>query len=46
MVFQAVFGALASIIVMAFSRYREYRADAGGASLAGRDKMIAALQKL
>ena len=46
MVFQAVFGALASIIVMAFFRYREYRADAGGASLAGRDKMIAALQKL
>ena len=46
MVFQAVFGILASIIVMAFSRYREYRADAGGASLAGRAKMIAALQKL
>ena len=46
MVFQAVFGVLASIIVMAFSRYREYRADAGGASLAGRAKMIAALQKL
>ena len=46
MVFQAVFGILASIIVMAFSRYREYRADAGGASLAGREKMIAALQKL
>ena len=46
MVFQAVFGVLASIIVMAFSRYREYRADAGGASLAGREKMIAALQKL
>ena len=46
MVFQAVFGVLASIIVMAFSRHREYRADAGGASLAGRGKMIAALQKL
>ncbi len=46
MVFQAVFGVLASIVVMAFSRYREYRADAGGASLAGRAKMIAALQKL
>jgi len=46
MVFQAVFGVLASIIVMAFSRYREYRADAGGARLAGREKMIAALQKL
>ena len=46
MVFQAVFGVLASIIVMAFSRHREYRADAGGANLAGRGKMIAALQKL
>ena len=46
MIFQAVFGVLASIIVMGFSRYREYRADAGGANLAGREKMIAALQKL
>ena len=46
MAFQAVFGVLASIIVMAFSRYREFRADAGGASLAGRQKMIAALQRL
>ncbi|MGI9252027.1 MAG: protease HtpX [Pseudohongiellaceae bacterium] len=43
---QAVFGMFASIIVMAFSRYREYRADHGGASLAGRQKMIAALQRL
>jgi heat shock protein HtpX len=32
--------------VGAFSRYREFRADAGGAGLAGRDKMIAALLKL
>ncbi|KAB7627829.1 protease HtpX [Alkalilimnicola sp. S0819] len=39
-------GILASIIVMWFSRYREYRADAGGAALAGRHKMIAALQRL
>jgi len=31
---------------MGFSRYREYRADAGGAQLAGRQKMIAALQRL
>lgn len=31
---------------MWFSRYREFRADAGGASLAGRDNMIAALQRL
>ena len=37
---------LASMIVMAFSRYREYRADAAGASLAGRGAMIGALQKL
>jgi heat shock protein HtpX len=33
-------------IVMWFSRYREYRADAGGAKLAGRNNMIAALQQL
>jgi len=37
---------LASIIVMWFSRRREFRADAGGAELAGRDKMIAALKRL
>ena len=37
---------LASTIVMWFSRRREFRADAGGASLAGRDKMIGALQAL
>jgi len=46
MVLQVVFGMLASIIVMWFSRYREYRADAGGASLAGRSKMISALRRL
>lgn len=46
MLFQIVFGILASVIVMWFSRQREYRADAGGASLAGRQKMIAALQRL
>ena len=46
MAFQAIFGVLASIIVMAFSRYREFRADAGGANLAGRQKMIAALERL
>ena len=46
MAFQAIFGVLASIIVMAFSRYREFRADAGGANLAGRKKMIGALQRL
>ncbi|HEX5363055.1 MAG TPA: protease HtpX [Gallionella sp.] len=43
---QLVLGVLASVIVMWFSRQREYRADAGGASLAGREKMIAALQRL
>lgn len=43
---QIVFGILASAIVMYFSRLREYRADEGGASLAGRNKMIAALQRL
>jgi len=37
---------LASMIVMWFSRRREFRADAGGASLAGRNKMVAALQAL
>ncbi len=46
MAFQAVFGVLASIIVMWFSRYREFRADSGGADLAGREKMIAALERL
>ncbi len=45
-VLQIVLGILASIIVMAFSRWREFRADAGGARLAGRGKMIAALEKL
>lgn len=43
---QVVLGILASAIVMWFSRQREFRADAGGASLAGRQKMIAALQRL
>jgi heat shock protein HtpX len=37
---------LASMIVMWFSRFREYRADAGGARLAGREKMIGALRAL
>ena len=43
---QLVLGILASIIVMWFSRQREFRADAGGARLAGRGKMIAALERL
>lgn len=45
-VLDMVFGLLASIIVNAFSRWREFRADAGGAKLAGRGKMVAALQRL
>lgn len=43
---EIVLGILASIIVMWFSRKREFRADTGGAQLAGRQKMIAALQRL
>lgn len=43
---QILFGILASMIVMWFSRKREFRADAGGANLAGRHKMIAALERL
>jgi heat shock protein HtpX len=46
MVAQLVLGILASVIVMWFSRRREFRADAGGAALAGREKMISALQRL
>ena len=45
-VLQLLFGFLASIIVMWFSRQREYRADAGAAKLVGAPKMIAALQRL
>lgn len=45
-VLDMVFGLLAMPIVAWFSRYREYRADGGGASLAGKEKMIAALQSL
>jgi heat shock protein HtpX len=41
-----VLGMLASIIVMWFSRQREFRADAGGARLAGRGAMLAALERL
>jgi heat shock protein HtpX len=46
MVMQMVLGIIASMIVMWFSRQREFRADAGGAALAGRQKMIAALERL
>jgi heat shock protein HtpX len=43
---QVVLGILASIIVMWFSRQREFRADAGGSKLAGRESMIGALERL
>ena len=43
---QIVLGALASIVVMWFSRQREFRADAGGANLAGRQGMVDALRRL
>ncbi len=43
---ELVLGVLASIIVMWFSRQREFRADSGSANLVGKDKMIAALRKL
>ena len=46
MIAQMVLGILASIIVMWFSRKREFRADRGGASLAGKQHMIAALERL
>jgi len=46
MVAQVALSFLASILVMWFSRYREFHADAGGAKLAGKDKMIAALRAL
>jgi heat shock protein HtpX len=43
---EIVLGLLATIIVMWFSRQREFRADAGGARLAGRQNMISALERL
>lgn len=45
-IFQTVFMLLGILVIAGFSRYREYRADFGGASLAGKGKMIAALQRL
>jgi len=45
-VMQIVLGILASMIVAWFSRRREFRADAGGARLAGRERMVAALERL
>lgn len=45
-VFDILFTLLGTILVAAYSRWREYRADFGGAKLVGRDKMIAALKRL
>lgn len=45
-VFEIFFGILASMIVMWFSRHREYRADRGSAEMLGKDKMIKALKRL
>jgi heat shock protein HtpX len=46
MVFQIVFSILGWLVVCRFSRWREFRADAGGARLAGRQNMIGALRAL
>ncbi|HEY5480503.1 MAG TPA: protease HtpX [Verrucomicrobiae bacterium] len=46
MVFQIIFSVLGSLVVCWFSRWREFRADAGGARLAGRENMINALRAL
>jgi heat shock protein HtpX len=46
MVFEMVFALFGAMVVAAFSRWREFRADAGSARLAGREPMIAALKKL
>jgi heat shock protein HtpX len=46
MVLEIVFGILASVVVAWFSRRREFRADAAGAALEGREAMISALARL
>lgn len=46
MVFEFIFGLVGAVIVASFSRWREFRADRGGASLAGRDAMQSALRRL
>jgi heat shock protein HtpX len=45
-VLQIVLGILASLVTAWFSRHREFRADAGGAHLAGRERMLGALRRL
>ncbi len=44
--FETIFMALGFLVIAAFSRYREFKADAGGAHLAGKDAMISALKSL
>ena len=46
MVLEIIFGVLASLVLMAFSRHREYRADEGSSRLVGKEKMILALRRL
>src|SRR5690606_14669148 len=46
LVLEMAFGLFATMIALWFSRRREFRADAGGAQLAGRHKLIAALERL
>ena len=46
LLFEFIFGVLATAIVMWFSRYREFRADEGSAKIVGKDKMISALEQL
>ncbi len=46
MLFEIIFGVLGMLVVSWFSRLREYRADAGSAAYAGRDRMISALRAL
>ncbi|MDD5197279.1 MAG: protease HtpX [Candidatus Gracilibacteria bacterium] len=46
MIMELLLGILASLVLMTFSRYREYRADEGSSRLVGKDKMILALKRL
>lgn len=46
MILEIVLGFLASLVLMTFSRYREFRADEGSSRLVGKDKMILALKRL
>jgi len=46
MLLEVVFMVLGALVIASFSRFREFRADAGGARLAGKEKMISALEKL